>query len=242
VRNFDTGTVLYSSSATCAAVFGVGLVRGNVSFSNWQIGQFAGEAMLTATAISSSYSWATLFGPANINNNTNNFSGWQISALTGEDMGTAFGGKATLTATATTSSSSFSSHYLAPSTSSQITLFGPANINGSSNNFSGWQIGQFAGEAELTAEAGSSSSYYSRATLFGPAHINNNTNGFSGWQIGAMEDENIGTVFGDHATLHAMANSSGPSWPACSARSISTTTIPIISTIGRSGSLPGKPN
>jgi hypothetical protein len=107
-----TAMATSSSNNSWATLFGPAHINsGNNVFFDWRIGQFAGEAMLTDTATSSSYSWAILLGPANINNSTNNFSGWQIGPLTGEDMGTAFGGKATLIATATTSSSSFSSHY-----------------------------------------------------------------------------------------------------------------------------------
>jgi hypothetical protein len=213
VTNGNMGTAfgktarLTATANSCATLFGPANINasGDNKFSDWRIGQFAGEATLTAT----SGSWATLFGPANINNGGgNDFSGWQIGAVTGRDMGTAFGGNATLRATANTSS-----FY---SSNSWATLFGPANINnGVGNDFSGWQIGRFAGEAELATEATSSSSFSSSnswATLFGPANINTGgSNDFSGWQIGAMTDGNMGTAFAGIATLRATANTSGSS-------------------------------
>jgi hypothetical protein len=183
------------------------------NFYDWKIGQFAGEAELTATA-TGPYSMATLFSPAHINTGNNDFSGWQIGAGTGENMGMAFAGKATLTAEAT-GNSNFSA----------ASLFGPAHVgNGNAYNFSNWQIGQFAGEATLTATATGSS--HSWAALFGPAHIGNinTTNDFSNRHIGAVTDGNMGTAFGGKATLHATANSSssatasalfGPAFISC---------------------------
>jgi hypothetical protein len=72
-------------------------------------------------------------------------------------------------------------------------LFGPAFVgikDGSTNDFSNWKIGQFAGEATLTATTSSSAS--SQASLFGAAFVgngNSTTNNFSGWQIGQIAEE-----------------------------------------------------
>jgi hypothetical protein len=142
-----------------------------------------------------------VLGPAHITNSSNNFSSSQIGAMDGENMGTAFGDHATL-------------HVMATFPSSQATLFRPAQANickGPPTNFSDWQLGKFAAEAELTAEASYSSS---STTLFSPALISNisyNNN---------LSDRRIRNFAGE-ATLTAEVGSCSSTSYSCSSETIS---------------------